>query len=283
MQAKEPRSNLSRPGRLFHCEILRYNTNIMAIIDWRTKRQIIAFLVVFLFVGSIAGVIVYLQWPKPTCTDNKQNQDEEGVDCGGPCGPCVSNPKSIAVLWTRAMKIDEHTYEAASLIENPNLFYGLPLVKYNFKLYDSQNILVATREGQTFINPQDKFVVFETKIDTGRRDASKAVMEIEPLSDWQYIKKEKPSIIVSKKNFSNGPPFPVASANLYNESLFPVKNIYAYIVLSDKDGNAMAVSSTKVESISGESNKEITFTWPASFNEIPSTSEIYTRINLFEN
>ncbi|HIE33777.1 MAG TPA: hypothetical protein EYP86_01390 [Candidatus Altiarchaeales archaeon] len=27
---------------------------------------------------------------QPTCSDGKKNQDEEGVDCGGPCPPCVT-------------------------------------------------------------------------------------------------------------------------------------------------------------------------------------------------
>ncbi|MDA7502199.1 M43 family zinc metalloprotease [Chitinophagales bacterium] len=30
--------------------------------------------------------------PTPTCSDNIQNQGEEGVDCGGPCEACVPDP-----------------------------------------------------------------------------------------------------------------------------------------------------------------------------------------------
>lgn len=250
--------------------------------DWRIKKQIVYFLIVALFIGGIVAVVVYFYIPKPTCTDGKQNQEETGVDCGGPCGPCIINPKEIAVLWTRVMEIDESLYEVASLIENQNLFYGLSEFKYNFKLYDSKNVLVAVREGSTFLNPQDRFVIFETKIDTGRRDAAKAVVEINHTGEWEYLDKGKPSIIVSRKSFSNTP-FPVASAYLYNQSLFPVKNIYAYIVLSDKEGNAIAVSSTRVDVLSGEGGKEITFTWPAPFPELPSSSEIYTRINMLKD
>ena len=254
----------------------------MAFINWRVKRQLVSFLVVALFFGGIAAAVVYFYIPKSTCFDGKQNQKETGIDCGGPCGPCIINPKDIVVLWTRVIQIDESLYEVASLIENPNLFYGLSEFKYNFKLYDSKNVLVAVKEGRTFLNPQDRFAIFETKIDTGHRDAAKAVVEINSVSDWEYLDKERPSIIISRKSFSNEP-FPVASAYIYNESLFPVKNIYIYIVLSDQNGNAMAVSSTKVESLAGEKGKEVTFTWPAPFAELPLSSEIYTRINLFRD
>jgi hypothetical protein len=33
---------------------------------------------------------VYEDSDTPTCFDNEQNQGEEGIDCGGPCGPCAS-------------------------------------------------------------------------------------------------------------------------------------------------------------------------------------------------
>ena len=33
---------------------------------------------------------VYKPSETPTCTDGIQNQDEEGIDCGGPCSPCPS-------------------------------------------------------------------------------------------------------------------------------------------------------------------------------------------------
>jgi len=34
--------------------------------------------------------ILYLYAKVPTCYDGIQNQEETGMDCGGPCGPCVS-------------------------------------------------------------------------------------------------------------------------------------------------------------------------------------------------
>jgi len=45
--------------------------------------------------------------PEPSCTDGIQNQGETGVDCGGPCPPCVYNIMTA--------KIEGFPWSAASL------------------------------------------------------------------------------------------------------------------------------------------------------------------------
>jgi len=253
----------------------------MEILGWRARKKLFFFSIVVAFFGGIAVLFVLYYWPQATCLDGKQNQLEEGVDCGGPCTPCVTNPKDIITLWSRVFKIGSGLYEAASLVDNPNLFYGMPLFKYTFKLYDSNNTLVGAKEGQSFLNPKDKFVIFVTGINTNEREAVKTVMELEYLASWQYINKDVTPPVVSKKNFTNTP-FPTLGASLSNESLFPMENIYASAVLYDKSGNAMAVSSTKVELIPKESSRGIFFTWPESFAELPASSEIFIRTDLNE-
>ena len=58
--------------------------------DWRTKKQLTILAVVFLalFVVLLAiGLSVF--YSPGSCADNKKNQSEEDVDCGGPCPPCA--------------------------------------------------------------------------------------------------------------------------------------------------------------------------------------------------
>lgn len=247
--------------------------------NWRAKKQISYFLIVFFSIAIIIFLVVFFRAPEPTCFDNKQNQKEEGVDCGGPCKPCVVKPKDAITLWTRVFQTNEGIYEAASLIENPNLFYGLPLFKYTFRLYDSNNILAAIKEGQSFLNPHDKFVIFIPNIETGQRNAVRAFMEIEYTLPWQYVEEEKSSLLVSEKNFSNFP-FPTLSAYLFNQSLFPAKDVGVAAVLYDQDANAIAVSSSKLDFIQQENGRSVVFTWPIPFAAEPASSEIFARINL---
>jgi hypothetical protein len=240
-------------------------------------------MIVFLAVALIAVFFIYRFWPKPTCTDGKQNQSEEGVDCGGPCTPCIKEPRDITVLWSRVFPLTDGVYEAAGLIENPNLSYGLPLLKYRFKLYEEYEgkyLLVKVKEGKTFVNPQDKFLIYEPSIKTGERTPTRVFLEIEPLSDWRYLQARKHSLVITSKKFINSP-FASLEASLFNESLDTQKEIYASAVLYDEAGSVLAVSSTKIDKIGPRATKVITFTWPVPFKKKPASSEIFVRINQF--
>ena len=252
----------------------------MALIDWRIKKKLSVFLIVAVVMALFVFLYVYKSLPNPSCSDNKQNQSEEGVDCGGPCEQCVVAPKDIITLWTRVFELKGGVYEVASLIQNPNLFYGLSKVKYSFKLYDSQNVLVAAKEGETFIGPQDKFVIFATDIKTGTRKPQKADVEIAYVSKWQYIEQKMLPLVVSQKKFSNIP-FASLEAKLVNSSLGAVQNIEVAAVLYDKDGNAFGASLSKIDSVEGQSSRSVVFTWPRSFTTEPISSEIFTRTKVF--
>ena len=247
-------------------------------IPWTAKRQITIFLIVTaVIVAAIALVIIATS--KSTCFDNKQNGSEQGIDCGGSCEPCLGEVKDLIVVWSKALKLGNGKYDAAALIKNPNLFAGLPLLKYKFKFYDANNILIAIRAGETFINPGDRYVVFETDIDTGRRVPKSAFLELEENPRWKRIEKKKPQIIISGKTFTNRP-FPRLVAEIGNESLFQVNGVSLAAVLFSGEGNAIAVSATAIDSIAGSASRQVVFTWPAPFTEEPALSKIFLRTNL---
>jgi len=251
----------------------------MGIITWRAQRKLAVLTVIFGTLAIIIGIYILFNLPEPSCFDGKLNQDEEDVDCGGVCEPCISNPKEIVVLWNRVFEMEEGVYEAGALVENPNLFYGMPVLKYTFKLFDANNILVSVKEGHTFLNPREKFIILTPPVNTGQRRPVRVSVELEPVVEWEYIKETEISLVVSEKRFFNLP-FPTLEAQLFNESLFPVEDVYTAAVLYDENSNAIAVSSGLVDYIEPETRKKITFTWRVPFPEVPFSSEIFTRKDL---
>lgn len=254
----------------------------MNFLPWRTRKQIFYFGIFAVIVLALIAGLVWYFWPKPTCTDNRKNGGEEGIDCGGPCTPCLGQTRDLAILWTRSFKNREGFYDVAALVENPNLFAGLPLIRYQFKLYDADNVLITIREGSTFVNPGEKQIIFESNIAIGLRTPSRAYIEFEQEKNWKYIKKEKSFLSVVKKDFVNFP-FPRVSVEIRNESLFEVKNVLVTAVLYDEEGNAQGVSMTKIDSIPADSSRPANFTWPVPFIKEPATIEIFATINLTVN
>jgi len=248
-------------------------------ISWTLGRQLKIFIFLAVVVFAIVGGYIYYMLPAPSCTDGKLNQSEEKIDCGGECDACVGNPRVPVVVWARPFEISPGQYEAAALIENQNLTVGSRALSYTMRLFEN-NILVAERQGETFLNPRDKFLIFESDISTGESKPNRATITFNEIP-WKVFNEERPNILVSSKIFELAP-----SGNgrvkviLRNQTLFPIQNVYVSVALKDAAGNIIGVSATKVDSIAGESSRDVFFTWRHPFDPAPASIDVYFRTNL---
>ncbi|MEK7142561.1 MAG: hypothetical protein AAB818_03185 [Patescibacteria group bacterium] len=243
-------------------------------ISWTAKKQLTYFLVFFI-AGMFVIAFFVLKIVAPTCFDSKQNQDEKGVDCGGVCSQeCLGVIKDLTVLWSKPLKISESRYDAVALVENRNLFLSAKSVKYQFKFYDDRNILIATRDGEVFVNPGQKFAIFENNIDAGARKPAKVFLEFQKDIKWGIHKEENLGFVITNKEYKNSPR-PAISAILENKTLANIKGVYAVAIIYADNGNAIAASATKIKEIKKESSMGLFFTWPESFDGEYFRDEIY--------
>lgn len=249
-------------------------------ISWIAKRKLTYAGVFLLIVLSPIAFTIWSKWPRPSCTDGKQNQDEQGIDCSGVCPiPCVAKPVGLVVYWTKPFKIAEGKYDVSAFLENKNPDYLAENIEYNFKIFDSKGVLLANRRGSTFVNPQEKFLIFEPNIDVGKKEPARAFLDISEKVDWKFSDKEKAVVSILDKSFINEP-FPKFTVKIQNKSSAEIQNLYASGILFDKDNNAFAASIAKVESMTNDEITEINFTWPTPFPELPLLNEVYLRTNL---
>ena len=241
--------------------------------SWRVKKQLFYFGIFAAIVFIVVFGLISLLRSSPTCFDKKQNQSEQGIDCGGPCQSCVFSAKEPIVLWSRLFETAQKGfYDAAALIENPNPNFKISSFKYRFKLYDEQNILVALKEGENFLSSGDKLLILERGLRAGERTPKRAGFEIISKIFESGQKQEIPVKIIDKK-FSKQL-FPEVKIILENTSLFPVENIALQIALLDESGNVYQVHKTKIDKIEGEARKSVVLTWPFDFKE-PQNIEVY--------
>jgi len=246
--------------------------------SWTSQRQLVYLLIaVLLFI--VLGVVGFLYFkPQATCFDGKQNQNEENIDCGGVCGACIGETKEIITLWSNVFPLGNGVYEVASLIRNPNFFAGLPELKYRFKLYDNNNILIAVKEGKTFMNPNEDYLIFETGITVGERIPKRVFIEFDELK-WKRVERERIQVAVSEKSFNNSI-FPTLEAKITNKTLLTLSDIEAAAILFDAEENSIGVSITKIGNLATESSRAVSFTWPNQFSVNPASSKILIRSNL---
>jgi len=222
---------------------------------------------IFLFFAVIFGVPLALWLYEPSsCFDGKRNQKETAIDKGGPCQLLDERYLTPhAVLWSRSFQVRGGERGAVAYIENPNGEAGVQKVAYRFRLYDERNILVAEREGTTFIMPGGLTPVFEGAIDTGNRVVARTYFEFtEPLV-WEHMTDTTEAFTVQEKQIYDTTTSPRLAALIENESVAEITNTSFVAVVFDTAGNAFAASETLLPRIAAGAEREIVFTWPGAF------------------
>ena len=244
--------------------------------SWASKRRTAYGGGVFLFFTVIIGIplAIWIYEP-PACFDGKQNQGETAVDKGGPC--LLLDERTLqphATLWSRAFPVRGGLYSAVAYIENPNTNAGVRSVRYRFGLYDEKNILVAEREGKTYIMPGGITPVFEGGISTGNRIVARTYFEFTSPLRWERVKDAAGALAISAKATTDTDSAPRLLAQVENTSVAHVLDPTFIAVVFDTAGNAFASSATTLSRISAREKSDLVFTWPDPFPRLASRIDI---------
>jgi len=110
----------------------------------KRTRLVIAYIGLFILFGG--SFFLFFKSP-PTCNDNRRNQGEIDVDCGGPCKPCTEKVvlKSIEIGNYEWVYSFAGKYDFVGVMKNPNHKYGVSEFKYRVK--------VETQDKKQYIQP----------------------------------------------------------------------------------------------------------------------------------
>jgi len=247
-------------------------------LSWGSKRQLII-AGSFIMAAILAfGIPTYLHFAnKPmTCSDRIQNQNETGVDCGGPCSKiCADDSKQPMVYYTRIFKVSDGKYNVFALVENTNQGVFSPQAEYSFKLYSKDNVLLNEKTGTTVIPPGRVFPIFEYGLDTGTRIPQSVGFAISDNINWQRGVFPEADLSIDNKGLSSTSTAPVLEANILNNEVRTVTNIKAVGLVYDQNENVIAASQTYIDSIPSKGTKTIFFAWSTPFSDIPNKTQIF--------
>ncbi len=253
---------------------------------WAFKRQISYVAILILFFGAFGFLIIYPRFNvAPTCTDNKQNGLETGIDCGGMCArACMNQVDQISIIWSRIFKVVPGRYNAVAYLTNHNKNTAIEKISYRFRFADENNIYIGKREGTTYVPPSGNFAVFEPAIDMGNSTPVYVSFEFTQNPVWVFVPEEKMNqvkIFASNINLFDADTKPRLSAVLKNNSLFSVPDVNVIAILYDSLGNAVSASRTYVDVLKAEESKDLNFTWPEPFDKTVVKQEIIPIYNIF--
>lgn len=251
--------------------------------SWSLRRQIIIFCLVTGFFALTAFILWFVYHPRPNCFDGIKNQTELDVDCGGECFKvCAVEVSTPIIRWQRAFVLGGNNYGIAALIENKNDKFGIEKLDYVFRVFNDGQILLATIPGSTFVNPNERVVIYQPNVLLGEDMPTRILLDFGTTTWRRQNKPVSIELAVSEERFINSSPNPQARAVIRNTSLETYRDIDVQVVLSDTDRNVFAVSQTFISVLEPNQAQNVFFSWPETF-DLASSSEtiidIYPRFN----
>lgn len=247
-------------------------------ISYRTQKQILIGLAAILSILILFFVGREIFKPQPTCSDNKQNQEEDAIDCGGPCLPCeLKDLKSLITEKTYFLDYKLKGIDLVTEIFNPNIKYGLTNLSGYFTLIDKEGVIIREDLDEPFyILPGENKIIVKIKALINHPNFVPVsirfdISSIMSLSDWQKL---PPAISSSgevleltgvKMKYTNpklASPINI-TADLTNRSPLSFRRAFVDVLLCDKKtGKPLSFNQLYIDNIKAEEMQGLpTISW----------------------
>ncbi len=238
----------------------------------RSTKQIIFGTFYLLILVVLGGVLYFLFFRQlPSCFDNRKNQDEVGIDCGGPCISCdIKMAKSLEIVWVKAFQVTNKKISVAAKIRNPNLNVGAKNFDYKFDIYGPFGVKLQTISDSSFIYPGEVKYIVGAGIDLPSAEEISGAEFGD--SNWQWVDKDKfikPELIVrdltatflkSKEKFLE------IAGIVRNDSSYNLDKVGVNVIIYEKkSGIPLAASKTEVKNLLSLQEAPFKFIFPESF------------------
>lgn len=249
---------------------------------YRKKQVIIGFVYLVLMAIVVSGIYFLFMKPRlPSCSDGIQNQGEAGVDCSGPCPSCLWQLQNeLEVISAKAIKTQENYFDLVAKIKNPNKDAGAKSFSYVFNLYDSGNNPIFSKEGSSYILPQQTKYIIEQKVSVSSKIYN---IEFKILNVfWQELSGyEEPELLIRNQNFEQSENFSRVTATMENRSNYDFDTIDIYAILFDKNSEILAVGKTEVKTIFSKENRYFEIAWFFPVNGQVTKADVMAETDVF--
>ena len=235
-----------------------------------------------MIIGAISLVLIVLisvtafafMYRVPSCADQKQNQDEQGIDCGGSCAYlCTAQVTPPLEVFTRALTLPSGRTDVIAYVQNPNKTAEAKAAPYTLELYSADALVLGRIQGTVDL-PAGSLVPIYVRAATQRVAVARAFISFSPDKiSWRTPKQTHILPRVTESTLSEGSS-PRITARLVNDSFESLYGVRAVVIVYDASGTAIATSETLVPAISAQSSAPVTFTWNDPFTVPVSRFEI---------
>jgi hypothetical protein len=237
--------------------------------SWAARRRLIILIILgAVTIAFVSILFISVVSKAPSCSDMVQNQDESGVDCGGPCAYlCLADVQPPVVLFTKALPNTLGRTDVIAMVENKNPRAFARAVPYRISLFGKDQTLIQEVSGTVDLPPGISVPVYVPGIVSGQQVADRAFLSIDEFPRWQRISSREYLVpTISEAVQTGGHDSPRIDAEIRNPSTTPLFRVVVIAMVRDTDGNIIAASQTIVPSIEPYGREPVVFTWNTAFS-----------------
>lgn len=235
------------------------------------RRVVIASIFLSFSAISVWGTYsVFIKAPE-TCFDTKQNQNEQGIDCGGVCtNVCVEVVVGQDLVLEEVSFVlgGSNQYDVLGRIANPNNDIGASEFRYTFELKDGSGRILATRSGRSYILPRESKSLIALNLETGAVPVIATLRLSEVVWERASGYQQEPVINIYQKRYgqiADGFGFSEVYGLLSNESPYDFRSIIIQVILRDASGKLLALNTTEMRTVISRESRDFKLVWPMSF------------------
>lgn len=249
----------------------------------RILKQIVITIVFILILISLTAFLFSVTKKEASCFDNKQNQDEEGVDCGGICESCeLAKLEDFKLLQLQTLETGDGNYDLLAKIKNPNANYGAQKFSYSFVFIGNDGVKIESFTGDNFILPLETKYIFvpNLKLKNPKADLKFKIQNI----NWAGLENEIPKILLFNKkfNFSKSElEFFSFSATLINKSPASYPKVEVVLAIFDNNNKLLTINGAELNKVSFDQERNLKMVWSLPFKGVPKRFEVGIYTNPF--
>ncbi|MFA6136348.1 MAG: peptidoglycan-binding domain-containing protein [Candidatus Paceibacterota bacterium] len=239
----------------------------------KTKQFIFGIVFLAILVLVLWGLYSIIFPSNPSCFNNKQDQGEVGIDCGGPCLSCeLKSLKPIEVKFVKLFEVSDGVGLVAE-IYNPNISWSAKNFSYSINLKDSFGAVVETIKDSSFAYAGDLKYVVKPYIQKSPSQITQADLIIENPTWVKVTEFSKPDVKVGDiKTYKNEQVFVSGKMTNSSEKDFSSANIYA--LTYNQKGELLAGSATVLDDIPKLQSKTFSVSFSKEFDIYQLTLDI---------
>lgn len=230
--------------------------------------------------GGIAYGIYYLSVGlAPSCFDNRLNQGETEIDCGGPCVSCELKNLKPLLTSVEVFGIDGST-NVVIYLANPNLNYGAESFGYTLNFYNQsrEKIFSLTKESFIYAAEAQKVLVepnlrLDFSAISGKPELVLENFKWKPVAEFQ-----EPKVQTRQVRSEASDRLITVSGLLANRESFDLSRVVVsavvYRKLNENQNELVGISKTILQSL--QSFEERSFKIPVPVNLLLKISEVET-------